>query len=156
METIEKVKFIERVMNEKLEKNKIRVEVISKPNKMQGEIIIYKNNILDKKFNIEAIGNFQIKIMEQEKVIECGLFINNLDIWIYNLYNPVKYLYKFFGGTLNKSVLTRSQISKISNRLTPDNQPIVKEYVGPIYEKMDYGIIYLRYETQEIYNMLSA
>mgnify|MGYP001080315436 CR=1 FL=1 len=37
-----------------------------------------------------------------------------------------------------------------------DNQLTVNGYLGPIFEKIDYGKIYLRYETQEIYDMLSA
>lgn len=36
-----------------------------------------------------------------------------------------------------------------------DNQPIVNGYLGPMFGKIDYGIIYLTYTTQEIYNLLS-
>ena len=32
---------------------------------------------------------------------------------------------------------------------------MVEGYLGPMFDKIDYGKIYLRYETQEVYNMLS-
>ena len=95
-----------------------------------------------------------------------------MENWIYNLYNPIEYLYKFVGGKLNNRILTREEINEISNELTKDysekrkkgiavhrkeldNQPTVEGYLGPMYNGFDYGKIILRYETQEVYDMLS-
>ena len=113
-----------------------------------------------------------INIIENSKKIETGLFIEDLENWIYNLYNPIEYLYKFVGGKLNNRILTREEINEISNELTKDyseerkkgiavhrkeldNQPTVEGYLGPMYNGIDYGKIILRYETQEVYDMLS-
>ena len=32
---------------------------------------------------------------------------------------------------------------------------MVENYLGPMFDEIDYGKIYLRYETQEVYDMLS-
>ena len=88
------------------------------------------------------------------------------------MYNPVKYFYVFQGGKLNGKVLSRRKIDKLSDEITIDfheererglpvppktidNQPKVKGYLGPMFEDIDFGKIYLRYETQDIYNMNS-
>ena len=63
--------------------------------------------------------------------------------------------------------MTREQVNLIASGYTKeneervhkkelDNQPKVQGYLGPMFGGIDYGKIYLRYETQEIYNMLSA
>ena len=113
-----------------------------------------------------------MKNILNEKIIENGIFIDDLEIWIYNLYHPIKYLYEFVGGSLSGKILTREEINKIATGITEnmeeqrekgvithrkelDNQPIVKEYLGPMFEKIDYGEIYLRYETQEVYDAIS-
>ena len=36
-----------------------------------------------------------------------------------------------------------------------DNQPLVNGYLSPMFSHIDYGLIYLRYETQEVYNTMS-
>ena len=173
METIEKIQRLESFINNKMKNNKITIQIKAKPNEKQGKIIIYKNKKIDKKLEFECVSLYTINIKEKGILIEEGLFIDYLAMWLYNLYNSVQYIYKFFGGKLNKSILTREQIDKISDGLTTDynnerkiritahrkeldNQPTVKEYLGPIYENIGYGKIYLRYETQEIYDMLST
>lgn len=171
MNLINKIQELEGTINESLRKSNISIKIIGKENK--GRIIISKDKKTNKNFEIEEISSSQIDITENGKVIEKGLFKDYLGKWIYNLYNPVEYLYTFYGKKLNGKVLTREQIDKISNGLTEDyskeraegllvhrkeldNQPIVDAYLGPMFEKIDYGKIYLRYETQEIYDMLSA
>jgi len=118
------------------------------------------------------ISSNQINIMENNRTVENGLYIDNLEKWIFNLYNSVEYLYTFYGGPLNGKVLEKNQVEKIANNITEDyskerekglivqrkeldRQPIVKNYLGPMFEAIDYGKVYLRYETPEIYAMLS-
>ena len=36
-----------------------------------------------------------------------------------------------------------------------DNQPLVNGYLSPMFSHIDYGLIYLRYETQNVYNMMN-
>ena len=113
-----------------------------------------------------------MNIIENNRKIETGLSTENLGKWIYNLYNPIEYLYVFYGGKLRGKILSKTQIDEISSENTIDfskerekgllvhrkeldNQPIVRGYLGPMFEKIDYGKVYLRYETQEIYDMLS-
>ena len=72
-----------------------------------------------------------------------------------------------------QEILTEEEIYSLTNKSTRscekkgkneavaygkelDNQPKVKGYLGPIFERIDYGKVYLRYETQEIFNMLST
>ena len=44
---------------------------------------------------------------------------------------------------------------EIVHRKELDNQPIVEGYLSPMFNGISYGIIHLRYETQEVYNMVS-
>lgn len=168
---IQKLEMLENTINESLKKSNVSIKITGNENK--GTIIISKDKKTSRYFEFEVVAYNQINIIENKKVIVRGLFTDYLGKWIYNLYNPVEYLYAFYGKKLNGKVLTREQIDKISTGLTKDyskerakgssvhikeldNQPIVDEYLGPIFEKIDYGKIYLRYETQEIYDMLSA
>ena len=172
MEVIEKVKELENLINEKIIDNNVIVRITGNEEKNKGTIVILKDKKIDRVFHIETVASAQIKIVEKDKIMEHGLWIDNLTIWIYNLYNPIKYLYEFVGGRLNGKILAREEMDKIAIGITEnmekqrekgatthrkelDNQPIVKEYLGPMFEKIDYGKIYLRYETQEVYNMIS-
>lgn len=167
----EVIKNLEKDINEKLKMNNVIVRIIRIKDNNKAKIVIFKDKMIDKEYNIEVIASKQIKIIEKNKIIENGLFIDNLIIWIYNLYNPVEYLYEFYGGKLNNKVLTRQQIDKISNGLTRDysterkdgllmhkkelnNQPTVEGYLGPMYNRIDYGKIYLKYETMEFYKIM--
>lgn len=172
MEVIENVKKSEIFINEKLKGNNVIVRITGTEDNNKATIVILKDKKIDKVFNIEAIASAQIKIIEKDKILEHGLYIDYLIMWIYNLYNQIEYLYEFCGGELNDKVLTREQINKISNSLTKDyskerengatvhrkeldNQPMVEGYLGPMYNGIDYGKIYLRYETQEVYDIVS-
>ncbi len=172
MNLIEKIKSYESIINNKLKDNNVLVQIVQSGEKT-GSIIIFKENYADKIFDIEMITSCQIRITENNKTIEYGLFIGNLGAWIFNLYNSLEYLYSFYGGKQNGKVFKLEDVRKISNKNTKnlqkerangltvhraeiDEQPIVEGYLGPMFEKIDYGKIYLRYETPEIYNMLSS
>ena len=163
---------LESEINEKLKSNNVVVRILGNEDKNKGSIIILKDKKINRCFEIEIISCCQINIIENSKKIETGLFIEDLENWIYNLYNPIEYLYEFVGGKLNNRILTREEINEISNELTKDyseerkkgiavhrkeldNQPTVEGYLGPMYNGIDYGKIILRYETQEVYDMLS-
>lgn len=158
-------------INKKMINNKIKVELIE-INENESIIKILKEGLIDRVFIIKAIASSQINILEDNEIIENGLFIHNLGKWIFNIYNKINYLYKFVGGKYNGKILSIKEIEKISIGKTKnmdeiringgftqqkelDEQPIVKDYLGPMFERIDYGIIYLRYETQEVYNALS-
>lgn len=173
MNFIERIQRSEFMINEKLKKDNILVRVFKDKQANKGKIIIRRDKVIERIFKIELVAYRQINIIENNKIIADGLHIDNLGKWLYNLYNSVEYLYVFYGGEQTGKILTREQIDKISSGVTDNiqkarneeltankkesnNQPIVKGYLGPIFEKIDYGKIYLRYETQEIYNMLSV
>lgn len=172
MEIIKQIKKMENGINEKLKNNKIFIRIIENEEKNKGTIILAKENKINRAFNIEVTSNAQINISENGKLLERGWFIDRLGEWLFNLYNPVKYFYVFQGGKLNGKVLSRRKIDKLSDEITIDfheererglpvppktidNQPKVKGYLGPMFEDIDFGKIYLRYETQDIYNMNS-
>ena len=161
---IEKIQELESEINEKLKSNNVVVRILGNEDKNKGSIIILKDKKINRCFEIEIISCCQINIIENSKKIETGLFIEDLENWIYNLYNPIEYLYEFVGGKLNNRILTREEINEISNELTKDyseerkkgiavhrkeldNQPTVEGYLGPMYNGIDYGKIILRYET---------
>lgn len=81
-------------------------------------------------------------------------------------------MYEFLGGKYNGQTMTRTEVECISygtaedltnirqesgtcHRKKLDNQPLVKGYLSPMFSHIDYGIIYLQYETQEVYNTMS-
>lgn len=171
MDLIKQIQELESQINEKLKSNNVVVKILGDEDKSKGTIIILKDRKINRGFKIEIISCCQINIIEDSRKIETGLFTEDLGKWIYNLYNPIEYLYVFYGGELNGKVLTRVEIDKISNETTIDfseerekgflvhrkeldNQPMVKGYLSPMFEKIDYGKVYLRYETQELYDML--
>lgn len=171
MNVIERIKKMESIINEKLKSNNVLVKISSSKNQNKGTISIFKDKKVNRIFEVEAISSCQINIIENGKTIEYGVFRDNVGMWIYNLYNPVEYFDEFYGKKLNGLVLTRKQVKLIANDYTKDyskekgervhkkeldNQPKVQGYLGPMFGKIDYGKIYLRYETQEIYDMLSS
>jgi len=172
MDLIKRIQELESSINEKFVKNNIIIRILGSTEKNKGQIIILKDKKINRGFEINVISYSQIDIIENGKVLERGLFIDNLGKWLFNLYNPIEYLYVFYGGNLNRKILTREQVNKISKETTQnfeeerkngllvhrkelDDQPIVENYLGPMFEEIDYGKIYLRYETQEVYDMLS-
>ena len=81
-------------------------------------------------------------------------------------------MYQFFGGKYNGKSMNRAEIESISHSTTEnlthirqqggtchrkelDNQPLVNGYLSPMFSHIDYGLIYLRYETQNVYNMMN-
>lgn len=172
MDLLKEFQKLQDKINKELKISDISIKILSSKENNKGRLIIMKNKQIDKQFDIELISICQIHIIENDKMLEEGLFIDDLGQWIFNLYNPIEYLYAFYGGDLNKKILTRNEVDKLSSSLTQDyhkereqglivhrqeldNQPIVEGYLGPMFDKIDYGKIYLRYETQKIYDMLS-
>ena len=125
---IENIQELESEINEKLKSNNVVVRILWNEDKNKGSIIILKDKKINRCFEIEIISCSQINIIENSKKIETGLFIEDLENWIYNLYNPIEYLYKFVGGKLNNRILTREEINEISNELTKDYRKKKKEW----------------------------
>ena len=173
MNLINEIKKLESMINSKLKNNNVEVMIFESKYKYDGKIIIFKDDEVDRVFTINRVSYKQISISENNKILEAGMFIENLGAWLFNIYNPVEYVYVFYGGKLNRKKLTVEQIGEKLNKSMLDwsnknkqdlsitrkvlnNQPKVEGYIGPMFEKIDYGKVYLRYETQEIYDMLSA
>lgn len=143
-----------------------------------GSITIWKLNDNTKKFvetlNIQGVASFQVTIKKGNEILEYGLSLTKITPWIYNRLNnkEIEFMYQFFGGKYNGQTMTREEIENISSGTTEDlthirqqgaichreeldNQPLVNGYLSPMFSHIDYGLIYLRYETQEVYNMMS-
>ncbi len=173
MKLVERIQKSEVFINEKMKNNNVVVRILEDKDEDKGEILIFKDKKIERIFQIERIAYRQIEIKEDNKVLEYSLHIENLGKWLYNLYNPIEVLYVFYGGEQRGRTLTKNQVEKIAigrtdsmvisrknnmdlEKKVTDKQPIVKGYLGPMFERIDYGKIYLRYETQEIHDMLSA
>lgn len=121
--------------------------------------------------NIEGIADFQVNIKKDNEILEHGLFLDKITKWIYNRLNneSIEFMYEFVGGEYNGKTMTKAEVETLSHGLTEDlthirqkggtcqrkeldNQPLVDGYLSPMYSHIDYGLIYLRYETQEVYN----
>jgi len=165
MNLIKRTKELQNEINIHLKDSNIVVEIIDNKDFKTGKINIIQNGKIDKVYEIKARNMDEIDILKDNKVIEENFYRHNLGAFIYNLYNPVKYLYNFYGGNLDGKVLTREEIEKLSNDLTKDNsevrrlgisskrkeldaQPKVEEYYEPLYDGIDYGEIHLRYEVR--------
>lgn len=172
MNLIKSIQELESSINKKLTKNNIIVRILEGPNENKGRIIILKDKKINREFDINIISYSQIDIIEDGKILEKGIFIDDLGKWLFNIYNPIQYLYVFYGGSLNRKILTRNQVDKISTETTQnfekerkkgllvhrkelDDQPMIENYLGPMFDGIDYGKIYLRYETQDVYDILS-
>lgn len=124
--------------------------------------------------DIEGVACFQVTIKKDNEILEHGLVLDNITQWIYNRLNneSIDFMYQFFGGKYNGKTMTRTEVESLSSGTTEDltqirqqggtchrkeldNQPLVNGYLSPMFSHIDYGLIYLRYETQEIYDMLS-
>lgn len=157
--------------NKILENSSIKVKIFDF-HYNEGVMLIVKDGSIDKVFILKASSQYQVDIYKEKMKLENGLFIDDLVAWIYNLYNPVRFLYEFVGGSLNGKIMTREEIEKLAIGKTNniqkyrknerkstikelDNQPIIKDYLGPIFNRISAGIIYLKYETQETYNEMS-
>ena len=173
MNLIKEIQKSESKINSKLKNNHIEIKIIESKDKYEGKIIILKDKKVIRVFALNMISCSQIDVYEKDKILERELFIHDLGAWIFNLYNNIEYLYAFYGGKLNRKVFTKEEVSKLSkgtmenmseerkngatvHRKELDEQPIIDGYLRPMFEKIDYGKIYIRYETQEIYDMLSA
>ena len=121
--------------------------------------------------DIEGIADFQVSIKKENEILEDGLFLDKITKWIYNRLNneKIEFMYEFVGGKYNGKTMTKAEVETLSHGLTEDlthirqkggtchrkeldNQPLVDGYLSPMYSHIDYGLIYLRYETQEVYN----
>lgn len=121
--------------------------------------------------DIEGIADFQVSIKKENEILEDGLFLDKITKWIYNRLNNenIEFMYEFVGGKYNGKTMTKAEVETLSHGLTEDlthirqkggtcqrkeldNQPLVDGYLSPMFSHIDYGLIYLRYETQEVYN----
>ena len=174
---IEKLKEHENDLNLKAGIRGFKLDITDNKNNT-GSITIWKLNDNTKKFietlNIEGIANFQIAIKKDNEILEHGLFLDNITKWIYNRINneEIEFMYQFFGGKYNGKTMTRTEVESISNGKTEDlthirqqggtchrkeldNQPLVNGYLSPMFSHIGYGLVYLRYETQDVYNTMS-
>lgn len=173
MDLIKRIQELENLINKRFIQSNIIIKIIDDIEPNKGQIIIWKDNNIDRIFKIDAASYFQVAIIENGEFLEENLAVDDLEKWLFNLYNPIKYLYEFYGGELSGKVLSAEQINKISKLKTQnfekeraqgilvhrkelDDQPIIENYLGPMFDRIDYGKVYLRYETQEIYDMLST
>ena len=173
MDLIKRIQELENLINKRFIQGNIIIKIIDDIEPNKGQIIIWKDNNIDRIFKIAAASYFQVAIIENGEFLEENLAVDDLGKWLFNLYNPIKYLYEFYGGELSGKVLSAEQINKISKLKTQnfekeraqgilvhrkelDDQPIIENYLGPMFDRIDYGKVYLRYETQEIYDMLST
>lgn len=173
MDLIKRIQELENLINKRFIQSNIIIKIIDDIEPNKGQIIIWKDNNIDRIFKIDAASYFQVTIIENGEFLEENLAVDDLGKWLFNLYNPIKYLYEFYGGELSGKVLSAEQINKISKLKTEnfekeraqgilvhrkelDDQPIIENYLGPMFDRIDYGKVYLRYETQEIYDMLST
>lgn len=161
---IERVKEFENDINERLQQNNVIIKIIDGKDYQTGKIEIFKNDKLDKVFEIKAFNMDEFEIKEKDKVIEKEIYRHNFGAFIFNLYNPVKYMYHFYGGRLEGQVLTRKQVKKIAigytdnqsnlrklgigQRKELDSQPIVEDYYNPTYDGIEYGMVHLKYEAR--------
>ena len=157
-------------LNDKLRKTGITVKKLQEEDDNKSKIVILKGQKIKDNYEVIKVSKRTICILKEGEILERKLFIGYLGKWLYNIYNDVEYLYVFYGGELNRKVLTKTEVYKISKGIFNENQnkayinqkyvieqqPEVKGYLGPVFEEIDYGKIYLRYETKEIYNMLLA
>lgn len=177
---IEKLKEDEDNINIKANIRGFKIAVIDNKNNT-GSIMIWK---LDKNkkdmmtfvetLKIEGIASFQVTIKKDNEVLEHGLFLDKITQWIYNHLNNenIEFIYQFFGGKYNGKTMTRKEVDSLSSGTTEDltqirqldgtchrkeldNQPLVNGYLSPMFSHIDYGLVYLRYETQEVYDMMS-
>lgn len=159
---IKKVMKLETQINKKLTSNNTLIKIFEK-NDNEGTIVITKNKELIKVLHIKVVGAFQIDLIENNYIVERGLDISNLGKWIFNLFNKVEYIYRFYGGSLNKKVLKQNEIESMAIRFEINNEnkkfpkkiPIIKGYLRPMYDGIGYGTVFYRYETQEEYNEYS-
>lgn len=124
--------------------------------------------------DIEGIADYQVTIKKDNEILEHGLFLDKITKWLYNRLNneKIEFMYEFVGGKYNGKTMTKAEVESLSHGLTEDlthirqkggtchrkeldKQPLVDGYLSPMYSHIDYGLIYLRYETQEVYNILS-
>ena len=118
MDLIKRIQELESSINEKFVNNNIIIRILGSTEKNKGQLIILKDKKINRGFDINVISYSQIDIIENGKILERGLFIDNLGKWLFNLYNPIEYLYVFYGGNLNRRILTREQVNKISKETT--------------------------------------
>lgn len=173
MEAINRVIELEKSINEKLKNNDVIVRITKSENENEAMIVILKNKKISRVYHIKAISQSEINIFDNERMLESGLFTDDLVKWIYNIYNKVEYVYTFYGDKLDKRILNRDEVIKISNGKTKDfseerirellvhrkeldNQPTVTGYLGPMFDGIDFGKVILRYESQEAYDAFSS
>ena len=180
---VERLKENEENINTKARIRGFMVEITDNKNNT-GSITVWNFDKNAKKFNeiltiveivnIEGVADYQVTIKKNNEILEDGLFLDYITQWIYNrLHNEdIEYVYQFVGGEYNGKSMNRTEIESISHSTTEDlthirqqggtchrkeldNQPLVNGYLSPMFSHIDYGLIYLKYETQDIYNMMS-
>lgn len=123
--------------------------------------------------DIEGIADFQVSIKKENEILEDGLFLDKITKWIYNRLNnkKIEFMYEFVGGKYNGKTMTKAEVETLSHGLTEDlthirqeggtchrkeldNQPLVDGYLSPMFSHIGYGLVYLRYETQEVYDKI--
>lgn len=83
---IKRIQNSEEKMNEKLKCLNIEVKILDF-HYNDGIMLIIKDSQIIKVFILRGIALGQVNILENEKMIEEGIYIEDLDKWIYNLYH---------------------------------------------------------------------
>lgn len=170
---VERLKEVEENINIKAKIRGFMVDITDNRNN-NGSITIWEFNKNTKHLNemqtfietktfvetldIEGVADFQVTIKKDNEILEHGLSLDKITQWIYNRLNNenIEFMYEFIGGKYNGQTMTRTEVESLSHGTTElENQPLVDGYLSPMFSHIDYGLIYLRYETQEVYNTMS-
>ena len=105
-------------------------------------------------FDISGIFESQINISRNGKILETGLYINDIIRWLYNFtnYDSLEFLYQFHGGIYNSRIMTTKELQKatntiitkieMNNYLNFEDQltklPIIPKYSKPTLSHIDY------------------
>jgi hypothetical protein len=133
--------------------------------------VLKVTNAYDEYINADGVGSFNLSDAPRytySEAIEAKNKLDKKEIEVIAVYDaPTELKAIFFGGRYNRKVVSVVDLYAEATGLTDDltevrengglchrkeldNQPIIKGYIGPMW---DGGR--LRYETQEVYDMLS-
>ena len=128
-----------------------------------------------KTYKAEPISSCQVKILDEDgKEVSYGVVVDKIKEEVFTEYNKNDFIYQLVGGEY-AGTYTREEAEKLpilEPKLSPDdsevrnnggfthrkeldNQLQFKGYLGPMWNGTEDGKGVIRYETQEVYNMLS-
>ena len=88
MDLIKRIQELENLINKRFIQSNIIIKIIDDIEPNKGQIIIWKDNNIDRIFKINAASYFQVAIIENGEFLEENLTVDDLGKWLFNLYNP--------------------------------------------------------------------